>query len=169
MKECYQEPTQILNWPKDCDFVMFIDENNINNSTNNIKNKIINNQQISVDEQFFTITGCIFSNSDYETAKKIISNVKLKHFSSAKICFHSYEIRNRHGAFKLDDNKYNQFIVDLDKAIDNSNYVIISISINIVDYIIHTSYNMDLYNIAFNFILERYIYFMKGNKKGLLY
>ena len=168
MKNCYKEPTPILNWPPNCDYVMFIDENNINNSVNNIKNKLLNDKDINADEQFFTITGCIFSAKDYKDAKELMEKVKLKYFSDKRVCFHSYEIRNKHGVFKLNDEDYNNFIIDLDSAINNSKYVIISISINIPNYILHTSYTMDIYDIAFDFLLERFIYFMGKNNRGAI-
>lgn len=168
MKNCYKEPMPILTWPKNCDYVMFIDENNISNLSNRIKNKLNKNISINLDEKFFTITGCIFSKCDYEDAEKIINNIKLKYFDNENVCFHSYDIRNKHGVFKLDDKYYSRFIIDLDNVINNSNYSIISISINIPNYIINNCYTQDIYSIAFDFLLERYIYFIEKDKKGAI-
>lgn len=172
------KPTTISTWNhKDFEYVMFVDENNNATAVNKIKEKIFNEIEITDDERYFTITGCIFNQKEYAKAKDEFKLLKNKYWKNGiwrnpktneeqNVCFHSIEIRNRKNAFKLND-KYNNFVVDLDNVIKNTDYTIISISIDLVEYVLHTSYNLDVYDIAFDFILERFIYEIKNNK-GLI-
>jgi len=168
MKQCYSRPTPILNWPLNCDYVMFIDENNSNSAINNVRDKIFNGGTISKDENYFTITGCIFSKSDYRNTKNSFDELKMKYWNTTNVCFHSYEIRNKKESFKMDNDTYESFIIDLDERIKESNYTIISITIDIENYILYSKYNSDIYEIAFDFLLERFIYFMGSNNKGAI-
>lgn len=172
------KPTTISTWDnKSCDYVMFVDENNNATTVNKVKEKIFQGNEITNDERYFTITGCIFTQTEYAKAKIDFNILKNKYWKNNTwinpktnkeqlVCFHSIEIRNQKNAFKLGDN-YNNFVYDLDNAIKNTNYIIISISIDLVEYVLHTSYNLDVYDIAFDFILERFIYEIKNNK-GLI-
>ena len=172
------KPITISTWNyKTCDYVMFIDENNSASAIINVKEKILKNETILNDERYFTITGCIFTNDEYAKAKYKFNELKNKYWNNGMwinpktkqkqpVCFHSIEIRNRKNAFKLDEN-YNNFIIELDRTINDTNYTIVSISIDLMEYILHTSYTLDVYDIAFDFILERFIYEIK-NKKGLI-
>ena len=172
------KPTTISTWNhKNFEYVMFVDENNNATAVNKIKEKIFNEIEITDDERYFTITGCIFNKKEYAKAKYEFKLLKNKYWENGiwrnpktneeqNVCFHSIEIRNRKNAFKLND-KYNNFVVDLDNVIKNTDYTIISISIDLVEYVLHTSYNLDVYDIAFDFILERFIYEIKNNK-GLI-
>lgn len=171
-------PTAISTWDyKSCDYVMFIDENNNATAVDKVKEKIFNGGAITSDERFFTITGCIFTQVEYAKAKYKFKKLKRKYWNNGMwinpknnqkqpVCFHSIEIRNSKNAFKLGD-KYNNFVIDLDNTINDTNYIIVSISIDLVEYVLHTSYNLDVYDIAFDFILERFVYEIR-NKKGLI-
>lgn len=173
-----QKPTTIDTWSNEvCDYVMFVDENNITQAIDNVRKKSIMGGTISKDERFFTLTGCIFTQENYKIAKLKFKNLKDKYWNKGMwinpktneeqhVCFHSIEIRNRKYAFKLDD-RYNKFIEELDKTIKDTEYTIISISIDLVEYVLHTSYDLDVYDIAFDFILERFIYELK-DKCGII-
>lgn len=57
-------------------------------------------------------------------------------------------------------------MVDLTNAMINIQCKIISISINLYEYL-KRGYTHNVYNVAFDFLLERYIYATSGNKKEL--
>lgn len=58
-------------------------------------------------------------------------------------------------------------MVDLTNAMINIQCKIISISINLYEYL-KRGYTHNVYNVAFDFLLERYIYATSGNKKGII-
>lgn len=160
---------------------MFIDENNSISSINVVAKKLFNNENITPNENIFTVTGCIFSNSDYIFARKKFNDLKLKYWKNGKyynnkkdeletVCFHSEDIRGRKKAFHkecISDENYSNFIIDLDKVLKEINYKIISININLSNYLLFSKYSeMNVYKIAFNFIIERFIYNMRTNDKG---
>lgn len=169
------KPTAISTWDyRVCDYVMFIDENNTSKTVEKVREAMVCGGTISQDERFFTITGCIFKQQDYAKAKYKFEKLKRKYWKNGMwlnpkinkeqpVCFHSIEIRNKKNAFKLED-EYNNFIVELDTAIKETDYIIVSISIDLVEYIWNTSYDLDVYDIAFDFILERFIYELKSHK-----
>jgi len=173
-----KRPMAIKKWDYNmCDYVMFIDENNTSSAVEKIKKAVINGGKITKDDRFFTITGCIFTKNSYRNAKNRFDKIRNAYWKNGKwynpkekyyipVCFHSIDIRNRKYAFKLDD-KYNTFIKEFDEAINDTDYTIISITIDLVEYVLHTSYDIDVYDIAFDFILERFIYHIK-NKKGMI-
>ena len=156
---------------------MFIDENNCDDMTNIIK-KISNNETISNDEKFFTLTGCILTRENYHVLKNDFETLKLAYWDNAqyynekkkefyKVCFHSRDIRRRIDCFSPKIIPYDKFITDLSETIKNVDFKIISITINIYDYIVK-NYKFNLYRIAFDFLLERLIYSMPNNKKTVL-
>lgn len=179
IKECYKRPIQLNSWPKNCKYIMFVDENNSASIVNIVKRKLINNEKVSVDENVFTVTGCIFEKDEYYNFSKKLEALKEKYwregvYKSNKnineyVCFHTEEIKSRKNAFHksvLNDKKYQQFIEELDLIIKNTKYKIISINIKIDDFIKYSTFkNMDLYNIAFNFIVERFCYETGTNDK----
>ena len=170
-----EKPIAISNWNYSiCDYVMFIDENNDNALVEKVRDAMICGGTITSDERFFTITGCIFKQSDYAKAKIKIDSLKRKYWNNGEwthpktnvtktVCFHSSEIRNRKYAFKNIEH-YEEFLNDLSNNMEQIDYKIISISIDLVAYVFHTSYTNDVYDIAFDFILERFLYEIKNKK-----
>ena len=166
-------------WEKDIDYVMFVDENNSVSSLNNVKKKLLNNETISPNENIFTVTGCYFNKAEYKIIKERLDNLRKKYWKDGKynksnnileyVCFHTEDIKSRKKAFHkslLPEEKYDEFISDLDKIIQESNYNIISINIKIDDFIKYSSYKeLNIYNVAFNFIIERFIYNTPKTKK----
>ena len=74
-------PQKIKYWEPDIDYVMFIDENGNNTKISDIYNKIKNNNEISVDERYFTITGCIFIKEAYVLLNDKIRTLKNKYWN----------------------------------------------------------------------------------------
>lgn len=58
-------------------------------------------------------------------------------------------------------------MIDLTNAMINIQCKIISISINLYEYL-KRGYTHNVYNVAFDFLLERYIYATSGNKKVII-
>lgn len=168
-------PTEIINWESDVDYVMFVDENG-DNDISRILKFISQRKDIDINDKFFTITGCILKKTDYIEAKKELNNLKNKYWNNGnfdydgkiqKVCFHSREIRKRIGPFNPSIINYSEFMNDLSELIKKLNYTIISVSINKEDYLLK-HYNYNVYNTAMVFLIQRYIYVMKNNCRGLI-
>lgn len=174
-------PNKCDYWQNNEDYFMFIDENNSVSSINVVQKRIVNKQEISPNENFFTITGCIFSKVNYKIAKEKLDELRNKYWENGKyynskkeiyetVCFHSEDIRGRKKAFHnevLDKDTYDKFIIDLDNVLKELDYKIISITINLADYLLKSHYTeMNVYKIAFNFIIERFIYYIGNGNKG---
>ncbi len=170
-----EKPTKIKKWEKDIDYVMFVDENG-NSDVKDILKCISKKQEIDVNNNFFTITGVVFTKQQYLIAKNKLNELKLKYWENGtylynenykKVCFHSREIRRKTGAFDTKLIDYDSFIVELSELIDNLNYKIISITIDKKEYLLK-HYQFNVYNTAMCFLLQRYIYVMPSNCKGLI-
>ncbi len=83
------------------------------------------------------------------------------------VCFHSRDIRKHNNCFNDSIINYNEFIVDLSNTMKDIQCKIISISINLYEYL-KKGYTHNVYNVAFDFLLERYIYETDNNKKGIV-
>ena len=182
MTNWYYKPCFSDEWDKKIDYVMFIDENNCATAIDKVKEKILRNEQINPDENIFTVTGCYFSHENYLTAKKCFSLLRKKFWKDGKyynekaknfqtVCFHSEDIRGRKKAFhknEISEQNYELFIKELDTTLNKINYHIISININLKNYILYSKYSeLNVYKTAFNFIVERFI-FNIGNNKGYI-
>lgn len=173
-----EKPTKIQLVKKDIDYIMCIDENGSSGNLTYIIKQILNDKEISEDDKYFTITGCIFTKEDYIKSKKIIKELKYKYWSNGVfydnklnkekiVCFHSREIRRHDNCFSDTTINYNDFMADLTDSMKQINCKIISISINLYDYL-KKGYTYNVYNVAFDFLLERYIYATDNNKKGII-
>ena len=110
MSKWYDKPTKILSINKDIDYVMYIDENGSSSNLTYILKQISNKKEISEDDKYFTITGCIFTKDEYLNSKKIIKDLKNKYWNNGMffdnksnrekaVCFHSREIRKHDNCF----------------------------------------------------------------------
>lgn len=165
----YEKPSEILFVENNFDYIMCVDENG-NSDLTHILKKILCSQEISVDDRYFTITGCIFSKDEYNKTKNKINMLKEKYWKNGmhldqktnlekRICLHSRDIRKHEHCFNENIINYEEFIADLTNIMKCLNCKIISISIDLYKY---------LNNVAFDFLLERYIYATKNNRKGIL-
>jgi len=171
-------PQKINTWKSDIDYIMFVDENGTSNEINNIKKKFNNNKVISVDEKYFTITGCIFTRQDYLNIRNDIQKLKYKYWKNGYyfdtkhncdkyVCLHSREIRMHTGAFNESLINYESFMNDLSETLKNIKCKIISITIDLEKYIKENK-ELPIYEIAFDLLLERYIYTTNNNKRGII-
>lgn len=168
-------PQEIKNWSSNIDYVMFVDENG-NSDITNIFKSISQRNEIDLNDKFFTITGCIFTRKQYSIAKNELNNLKKKYWQNGyykykdslkKVCFHSREIRKCKNAFDKRLIDYNKFMIDLSNLISTLNYKIISITINKEQYLLK-NYKFNTYNTAMCFLIQRFIYAMPNNKKGII-
>ena len=178
MNDWYQYPQKIKNWNSNIDYVMFVDENGNGSRINNIFKKLNNNIMISNDEKYFTVTGCIFEKNNYSIVRNNIRKLKEKYWQngfyndtkdndSRYVCLHSREIRRHDGPFNDSIINHDSFISDLSEILAKVNCKIISISINLEEYI-KTGNLENVYEKAFDLLLDRYIYATKNNKKGII-
>lgn len=178
MSKWYDKPTKILSMKKDIDYVMCIDENGSSSNLTYVLKQISNEKEISEDDKYFTITGCIFTKEEYMNSKRIIKSLKNKYWENGMfydsklkrekcVCFHSRDIRKHDNCFNDSVINYNEFMIDLTDTMKNIRCKIISISINLYEYL-KKGYTHNVYNVAFDFLLERYIYATDNNKKGVI-
>ena len=108
----WRTPNKSDCWQSCEDFIMFIDENNSVSSINIVQKRIRNKEEISPNENFFTITGCIFSKVNYINAENKFDELRKKYWKEGKyynskkeiyetVCFHSEDIRGRKKASQL--------------------------------------------------------------------
>lgn len=178
MSKWYDKTTKILTIRKDIDYIMCIDENGSSNNLTYVLKQISNDKEITEDDKYFTITGCIFTKEEYISAKKKIKLLKNKYWQDGyfydkklkqdrAVCFHSRDIRKHDNCFNESVINYNEFMVDLTDTMKSISCKIISISINLYEYL-KKGYTHNVYNVAFDFLLERYIYATDNNKKGII-
>ena len=178
MSKWSEKPTKILFMKKDIDYVMCIDENGSSSNLTYVLKQISNDKEVSEDDKYFTITGCIFTKDDYFNSKRLIKSLKNKYWNNGvfydtkskrdkEICFHSRDIRKHNGCFNDNIINYNEFMIDLSDTMKDIKCKIISISVNIYEYL-KKGYTHNIYNVAFDFLLERYIYDTENNKKGII-
>lgn len=178
MDSCFDYPQKIKNWNKNIDYVMFVDENNSVDKQQMVYKKIINNIPILDDEKYFTVTGVIFNKTNYSKMRNDIRRLKSKYQEngfyfdskykdSRYVCFHSRDIRRHDGAFNDKVINYNEFISDLSYTLNSIQCDIISVTIDIENFI-KSGHTENIYEIAFDFLLERFIYATRSNKKGII-
>lgn len=176
MSKWYDKPTKILSIKKNIDYIMCIDENGSSANLTYVLKQILNEKELSDDDKYFTITGCIFTKEEYIYSKKLIKLLKNKYWNNGEfydaktkkaVCFHSRDIRKHNGCFNENVINYTEFMVDLSDTMKDIKCKIISIGINLYEYL-KKGYTHNVYNVAFDFLLERYIYDTENNKKGII-
>ena len=111
----------------------------------------------------FLLSGCIFEKKYYlDKFTKHIETLKIKHFGSKDIIFHSRDIRKWQREFKIlgDINKRKSFYDDFDELVKKSRFTIIAAAINKKSLIKTYGPRADNpYSLYLSFILERTIFF----------
>lgn len=172
------KPTKIEFWSNDIDYAMFVDENGSEGKINAVFKAITNNKEIDSNDRYFTITGCIFERKNYNNAVKEMDSLKKKYWKNGQyldtklkkekyVCFHSREIRRHDGAFNDKLVNHINFTNDLTTVLENTKCTIISITIDLLEYL-KQGYLHNVYETAFDFLMERYIYATKNKKKGII-
>ena len=178
MLNWYDKPSKRLFLGNDVDYIMCIDENGSSSNLTYVLKQILNKRELSEDDKYFTITGCIFTKQEYLNSKELIKLLKNKYWHNGTfydsklgqekaVCFHSRDIRKQNECFNDSVINYNEFMVDLSNTMKDIKCKIISISINLYEYL-KRGYTHNVYNVAFDFLLERYIYETENNKRGII-
>lgn len=178
MVKWYEKPTEISFIKKNIDYIICIDENGSSSNLNYLLKQIANGKEVSEDNKYFTITGCIFTREEYMNSQKIMELLKNKYWKNGMyydtklkknraVCFHSRDIRKHNNCFNDDVINYNDFMLDLTNSMKSIKCKLISVSINLYEYI-KKKYTYNIYNVAFDFLLERCIYTTDSNKKGII-
>lgn len=165
MIEWRNRPTDIRYWEENFEYVLFVDENNSDNAKQ-ISRRIQENKEISQNDRYLTLTGCLFSRDNYEILKEEFDFLKNKYWVNAKyfyekkqqekvVCFHSREIRNRINAFSMQEEKYQEFIIDLSEMIKILNFKIITVNIDMIHFVIKQE-EKNLYEYAFMKLIQAY-------------
>ncbi len=167
-------PTFAKNFPKEIDYIIFIDESG-DTSYKHI-NKCIN-KGVEVDKanRFFTISGCAIKREDFPKIKDDITKLKYLHWEGGlfkykgkhekRVCFHSTEIRGNKEAFAKNVIDCNSFIVDLSNFMSNLNMTIFSSTLDKEHLARKYTTPAHPYNMCLEFILERFVkYFAKQDE-----
>ena len=174
----WNNPKKIDFWENDIDYVMFVDENGSAGKLTDISKKITNAEKIDENDRFFTVTGCIFTKENYLSARSDIEELKNKYWINSMycdsknkcnkyVCLHSREIRRHDKAFNDKLINHNNFTNDLTCVLKNVDCTIISITIDLVNYL-KRRHTENIYEKAFDLLIERYIYATNSNKKGII-
>lgn len=172
------KPTITEIWDVGIDYVMFVDENGNDSKLSFVLSKINNNEIINENDRYFTITGCIFEKEFYKNAVSLINKLKNKYWENGnyfdlksnqlkKVCMHSRDIRRHNGAFNDSLIDYNSFIEELSNTLDNLKCKVISVTIDLYEYA-KRGYEYNVYEVAFDFFMERYIYATNNHKNGII-
>lgn len=165
MKEWKTRPTDIALWENEIQYILFVDENNGDNVAQ-IAKKLKQKKEISPDERFLTLTGCIIEKKHYEQLKEEFEFIKYKYWTDAKyfyeknqvernVCFHSREIRNKMNAFNMEDEKYQEFIQELSNSIKKVKFKIITVNIDMVEFVME-GHETSAYEYAFMKMVRAY-------------
>ena len=153
------------------DYYLFVDESG---------EHIIEN--FDTTRPYFTVSAVIIAKEKYNEHKEAVDTLKEKYWNKGlfkvknrhmkKVCFISRDIRRRQGAFSkhyLDDKSYASFLEELTVLMSSIDYKIIAASIDKVKLISKYTNPIEPYNLAMEFIIERFSRFLHThNATGLI-
>ncbi|MRG45631.1 DUF3800 domain-containing protein [Chitinophaga sp. SYP-B3965] len=118
-----------------------------------------------VDESFpvFLLCSVLIAESDYDTIRNSINEVKHQFWNSINVIFHSRDIRkcDKEFAVLFDLEKKAQFYEGINRIVGGNNYTIIASAIRKDEYIKRFGrLANDVYEIALSFIIERAIFLL---------
>lgn len=125
-------------------------------------------------QSLFTLSGIKIPVAKFEESKDTVMNLKEKYWTNAlykneRVVFHSRDIRKKQGAFnpKLIDN--NNFSSDLIDALHDIDMQVFAVSIDKVKHVESYIYPYPVYELAFEFLLERFCFGLRReNATGIL-
>ena len=123
-----------------------------------------------IDKNFplFLLCGCLFREDALKDFEAKINSFKIKYFKTTEVILHSREIRKCEGSFQvLFDLKLKEaFYKDLNKILEQSQYVIIGVGINKEEHIKkYGNQAKDPYSLSLSFIVERMMFCLDGLDK----
>ncbi len=142
--------------------------------------KLINNNELNKldnDRRFFTLCAVIFNKFTYVDTQKKIKKLKEKHWppkgkfdyreGTKDVCLHTSEINHKVGPFSPNKINYQAFIEDLTNTLDSLECKIIAVNVDLFECAKSGIYN--IYELAFQLILERIIFSAPNNLKASIY
>lgn len=182
-----KKPISIDNWDSSkYDNFIFVDERGTSDTKWLKKN--INATNIDPNLQYLTLAACIIHKDDFLKIKEDIVNLKKNYWNpdgkylyktwkkkQAKyeikekiVVFHSCEIHKKAGPFHRSVIDFNSFKNDLNDFLENSNYTIISVTIDKLKLIQNPSQhqNKDPYHVAYELLLERIGFHLNENNQN---
>lgn len=164
--------------PTNINYVMFIDENG-DTSFKHIKKCIKDDKEVSINEKFFTVTGCIVEKDNLKVIKDNITELKKSYWNDGlymykgkdekRVCFHSSEIRGEKGPFSKNEINRNSFLNDLTNFMEKLDISILSSSIDKEKHYKRYSDPYHPYSLCLKFILERFVkYYIDRDKTGII-
>lgn len=178
-----KSPMVATHWDtKNIKYAVFVDESG-HSDTKFIK-KLIKNEKLEelnnldYNERFLTIGCVIFDYYSYEKAKNRISIFKNKYWHEGmwdyyskqlnktirkKVVLHSTDIKNEKGPFDRKVINFNDFATDLSEFLSETNYKIITVTIDKVKYLTQEHYykETDPYHTAVEMMFERIGFLLK--------
>lgn len=177
MANSFRRPTRLQTISSDIDYIMCIDENGSEALLKLAESALNNNKPIDPNDKYLTITGVIFTRTDYSKACFEVEQLKKKYWKdglfiendkNVAVCLHSRDIRRMNTPFDNNTINRNSFLNDLTNVLERVECKVISSSINVENYVRSGKYHHDIYNTAIQFLIERYIYATKNKKKGII-
>lgn len=182
-----KEPISIDIWDSaKYDNFIFVDERGTSDTKWLKKN--INAINIDPNQQYLTLAACIIHKDNFLKIKQDIIDIKSNYWNpSGKyfyktwkkkqskyevkekiVVFHSCEINKKVGPFHQSVIDLNRFKIDLSNFLENSNYTIISVTIDKLKLIQNPSQhqNKDPYHVAYELLLERIGFHLNKNNQN---
>jgi len=124
----------------------------------------------SIDENYpiFVLAFCIFHKRHYsEAIVPALEKFKFNHFGHDQVVLHENEIRKEKGAFNIfkSQDERNQFIDELTRIIDFSNFILISCTIDKRRIKSQSSIDTNPYHIALGFCMEALYEFLQEKQQ----
>lgn len=176
MENWTEKPTEITNWPNDVDYVLCLDENGGEGNLKAVKKQLKLKKEVNINDKYFTLTGVILDKQNYVKLAEKMELLKQKYWESGlykyndidkKVCFHTREINKKEGPFYKLSDKYDLFLQDLTNLIENTNFKIVSMSIDIEEYL-KNQYNDEMYDKAMDYMIEQFNNNIPENKNGII-
>ncbi|PIC88002.1 hypothetical protein CSV72_02305 [Sporosarcina sp. P20a] len=157
-----ERPTVLEEWPENIDRILAIDENGIPElkSIVNPSNDLL---------QWFTITGVMLTQQEFMNARKNFVNLKSKYwneglFNGQRVVFHSRDIRKKIGAFNPRFVNPEDLKADIDQLLVELDYTIYTSSIDKFAHGRQYIYPYPVYDLCFEFVLERFCHELRNNR-----
>lgn len=162
-----ERPTVLEEWTENIDRILAIDENGIPElkSIVNPSNDLL---------QWFTITGVMLTQQEFMDARESFVNLKSKYweeglFNGQRVVFHSRDIRKRIGAFNPRFVNPENFKADINQLLVELDYTIYTSSIDKFAHGRQYIYPHPVYDLCFEFVLERFCHELRNNRQtGLI-
>ncbi len=80
MENCFKRPTRLKSISNDIDYIMCIDENGSEALLKFVESELNNNKSVDINDKFLTITGVVFTRTNYSKACFEVEQLKKKYW-----------------------------------------------------------------------------------------